>query len=79
MVKNMNFYRLQKIQKQLLDKGLDPSKIEVHTSGEYFGKKIADAITKSNNDNIEKQEPVEEIIIPPEKKERNINPLVPKL
>ena len=40
MVKNMNFYRLQKIQKQLLDKGLDPSKIVVHTSGEYLGKKL---------------------------------------
>ena len=40
MVKNRNFYRLQKIQKQLLDKRLDPSKIVVHTSGEYLGKKL---------------------------------------
>ena len=29
---------------------------------------MADAVTKSNDDNIEKQEPVEEIIIPPETK-----------
>ena len=43
----------------------------VHKAGKYLGNKIADAITKWSNDN-EKQKPVEERIIPPEKKERNI-------
>ena len=33
--------------------------------------KIADEVTKSSDNMIEKQEPVEEIIIPPEKR-RNI-------
>ena len=32
-------------------------------------KKIADAVSKWNKDNIEKQEPAEVIIIPPEKRE----------
>ena len=39
----------------------------VHKAGKYLENKIADAITKSNNDN-EKQKPVEERIIPPEKR-----------
>ena len=43
-----------------------PKKL-VHKAGKFIGNKIADAVTKSNNDNTEKQEPVEEIIIPPEK------------
>ena len=38
---------------------------------EFIGNKIADAATKSIDDNIEKQEPVEEIFIPLEKR-RNI-------
>ena len=41
---------------------------KVHKTGEFFGNKIADAVAKSCNDNTEKQEPVEEIIIPPEKR-----------
>ena len=41
---------------------------KVHKTGEFFGNKIADAVAKSSNDNTEKQEPVEEIIIPPEKR-----------
>ena len=48
-----------------------PKKV-VHTAGEHLVNQIPDAITKSNYNNIEKQEPVEEIIIPPEKKGRNI-------
>ena len=40
----------------------------MHEAGEFKGNKIADTVTKSN-DNIEKQEPIEEKIIPP-KKER---------
>ena len=44
------------------------SKKLVHKVGEFIGNKITDAITKSNDDNIEIQEPVEEIIIPSEEK-----------
>ena len=56
------------MQKQLLDTGLDASK-KVHKAGEGIGNKIAYAVINSNNDNIGKQEPVEEIIIPPEKRD----------
>ena len=55
-----------------MDMGLDAvktaSKKLVHKAGEYIGNEIADAVTKSNDDNIKKEEPVEKIIIPPEKK-----------
>ena len=37
--------------------------------------KIADEVPKSNDNNIEKQEPVEEIIIPLEKREKILNKL----
>ena len=60
----------RKYEKQLLDKGLDASKKLVHKAGEYLGNKIADAITESIDDNIEKHEPAEEIIIPPEKEKK---------
>ena len=43
------------------------SKNVVSKAGEFIGDKVTDAIPKSNDVNIEKQEPVEEIIIPPEK------------
>ena len=52
-----------------MDKRLDASKKVVHKAGEYLGNKTADAVTKSNDDNIEKEKPVEEIIISPEKRE----------
>ena len=59
-----------------MDMGLDAvktaSKKLVHKAGEYIGNEIADAVTKSNDDNIKKEEPVEKIIIPPEKKRWNI-------
>ena len=58
-----------------MDKGLDASKKVVHKAGEFIGNKIADTVIKSNDDNIEKQEPVEEIIIPPEKREEILNKL----
>ena len=62
----------RKYKKQLLDTGLaavkTASKKLVHKVGEFIGNKITDAITKSNNDNIEIQEPVEEIIIPSDEK-----------
>ena len=69
----------RKYKKQLLDTGLDAvksaSKKVIHKAGEFIGNKIADAVTKSNDDNIEKQEPVEEIIIPPEKRDETLNKL----
>ena len=56
-----------------MDTGLDPLKTAfkkvVHETGEFMGNKIADAVTKSNDDKIEQQEPVEEIIIPIEKRD----------
>ena len=64
---------MRKYKKELLDTGLDSlkttSKKVVHKAGEFLGNQIADVVTKSNDDKIVKQEPVEEIIIPPE--ERN--------
>ena len=49
-----------------LDAGNATSKKVVHKAGNIA--EIADAVTKSNDDNIVKQELVEEIIIPLEKK-----------
>ena len=66
---------MRKYKKPLLDKGLDVSTKVVHKAGEFLGNKVADAVTKSNNDNIEKQEPVKEIIIPPEKTEEILSKL----
>ena len=47
----------RKYKRQLLDTGLDAvkttSKKVVHKVGEFIGNKIADAVTKSNGDNIE--------------------------
>ena len=69
----------RKYKKHLLDTGLDSiktaSKKVVHKTSEFLGSKIADAVTKSNDDKIVKQKPVEEIIIPPEKKEKILNRL----
>ena len=44
------------------------SKKVISKAGEFIGDTVTDAIPKSNDVNIEKQEPVEEITIPPEKK-----------
>ena len=56
-----------------MDTGLDVAKTAsikvVHKGGEFIGNKTADAVTKSNDDKIEKQEPVEEIIISPENRQ----------
>ena len=52
-----------------MDTRLIASKKLVHKASEFLGNKIADVITKPNDNNIEKQEPVEEIIIPPQKRE----------
>ena len=64
----------RKYKNQILDKGLDASKKVAHETGEFIGNKIEDVVTKSNG-NTEKQEPVEEIIIPSEKPEEILNKL----
>ena len=51
------------------------SKKVVHKAGEFIKNKIADAVTKSNDDKIVKQEPVEEIIIRPEERDEILNKL----
>ena len=69
----------RKYKKQLLNTRLDAvktaSKKVVHKAGEFIGDKTADAVSKSNDDNIEKQEPVEEIIVPSEKRDEILNKL----
>ena len=52
MLKDLDFYHLQENIK-LLDTRLDASKKVVHKAGEFMGNKIAYAVTKSNDDNIE--------------------------
>ena len=61
----------KKIEKLLLGKGLDASK----KAGEFLGNKIEDAVTKSNNVYIEKQEPIEKIVFMPDKREEILNKL----
>ena len=62
-----------------MDKGLDSlkaaSKRVVHKEGEFLRNKIAEAVTKSNDDKIVKQEPVEEIIIPLEERDEILHKL----
>ena len=58
-----------------MDTGLNAAKKLVHKAGQFIENKIADAVTKSNDDNIEKQEPVEEIIISPERRKEILNNL----
>ena len=57
----------RKYKKQLLGTGLNASKKVVHKVAEFFGKKVADALTKSVCNNIvtpdENSKNVEEIII----------------
>ena len=58
----------RKYKKQILDKGLDASKKVVHKACEFIR-------NNSDDDYIETQEPIKEIIIPPEKKEEILNQL----
>ena len=68
----------RKYKNQLLDTGVDylklASKTEVHRPIRFLGSKIADAMTKSNDDKIVKHDEsprnVQEIIIRPEKGEK---------
>ena len=69
MLKDIDFYHFREnIKEKLLDTGLDAFTKVVHKAGKYLGNKIADVVTNSNDDVIEKQEPVVEITIQPEKK-----------
>ena len=52
-----------------------PSKKVVHKAGEFLENKTADAVTKSNDDKIMKQETVEERIIPPEERDEILTKL----
>ena len=47
----------------------------IHKAGEFIENKIADVKTKSNDDNIDKQELVGEIIIQSEKRDEILNKL----
>ena len=62
-----------------MDTGLDSLKTDfkkvVHKAGEFIGNKTADAVTISNYKKIMKQEPVEEIIIPLEKRDEILDKL----
>ena len=77
------YYLLENIKNQLLDTGLDASKKVVHKGSEYLGNKIADVVLSKtlatqcnlNDDNIEKQKPVEEMIIPLEQRKEILNKL----
>ena len=71
----------RKYKKQLSERELDSSKSTskklVHKAGEYLANKIADVVTKSNDDKIVKPDEisgnVEEIIIPLEKRDEILN------
>ena len=69
----------RKYKEQLLDTGLDAvktaSKKVVRKAGKLLGNKITDAVTKSHGDKIVKQEPVEGMIISPEKRDEILNKL----
>ena len=65
----------KKYKKQLLVTRLNASNKIVYRAGEFLGNKIADVTTKSNDDNIEKQEPAEYITISPEKRKEILNKL----
>ena len=58
-----------------MDTRLDSLKTASQKAREFIGNKTADAVSKSNNDNIEKKEPVEEIIIQAEKGHEILNKL----
>ena len=66
-----------KYKKQLLDKGLNSlknySKKEVHKTGDF--KEKNDTVSESNDHKVMKQDPIEEVVIPPEKREEILNDL----
>ena len=66
----------EKYKKQLLVKGLGSlitaSKKLLYRAREFLRNKIPDVVTNLYDDKIVKTSPAEEIIIPPEKKRKNI-------
>ena len=77
----MDFYHLwENIKKQLLDTVLESlrtsSRKVVHKAGKFAGNKIGDAVTKSNDEKIVIQEPLEEIIILLEERDEILNILM---
>ena len=73
----MNFYHLKKNIKTITGyrtRFLKTTfKNVIHIAGEFLGNKIADAVFMSNENKIVKQEPVEEIIVPPEERDEILN------
>ena len=69
----------RKYKKQLSDTGLNISKKVVHKAGEFLGNKIADAVTKSNNNEIARPNKnprnVQEIMISLDKRDEILNKL----
>ena len=62
MLKDMHFYHSgENIKNSYWTHDYMLLKKIVHKVSEFIGNKIVDAVTKSNDDNIDKQEPVEEI------------------
>ena len=70
---------LCKLCRQLFDTWLDGVKTAfkqvVKKAGDLLGNKIQDTVTTSNSDNIVKQEPVQEIIVPLEEREETLSKL----
>ena len=78
MLKDTDFDHLRENIKQnywIRDALKAASKKVIHKTSKFIENKIADAVTKSKYDKILKQEPVEEIIIPPEIREQALNGL----
>ena len=83
MLKDKNFYRLLKYRKDLLDTGLHALKTAskkvvykaVEATGEFIGNKIPDKIVKQKAVLDENSRNIEEIIVPPEKREEILNEL----
>ena len=65
----------RKYKKNLLNTELDAVKINPKKTGESLVNKTADSATNSNDKKIEKKERIEEITIPPEKKDEILKKL----
>ena len=70
---------MRKYKKKLLNTGLDyvkaTSKKVVHKAGKFIGNKIADVVTKSNDDDKPNEKPrnIEKVVIPPKKRDEILN------
>ena len=83
MLKDKSFYHLLKYRKDLSDTGLQTLKTAskkvvykaVEATGEFIGNKIPDKIVKQKAVIDENSRNIEEIIVPPEKREEILNEL----